>query len=73
MSMSIVSGWRRGGGASKASPEPSRESVEARHGGFADWSEDRLRLDFSVEAPANAGLIVAPVERCQEQGNRGHM
>lgn len=27
------------------------------HDGFAEWSEDRLRLDFSVEPATNARLV----------------
>ena len=43
-------------------PEPSWESIDARRVGFAEWEDDRIRLDFLMDASANAELIVAAVE-----------
>lgn len=57
----------------KGFPEPTWESVEARRVGFAEWSEDRLRLDFSLESAANASLVAAAVEQSRELGDRGHV
>lgn len=52
-------------------PEPTWESVEARRDGFTGWSEDRVRLDFLLEPPVDAGRVVVGVERFQESGGRG--
>ncbi|WP_404430131.1 ATP-binding protein [Microbacterium lacus] len=46
-------------------PEPSWESIDARRAGFAEWEDDRLRLDFLTDAAANTELIVAAVERAR--------
>lgn len=43
-------------------PEPTWESIEDRREGFAEWHDDRLRVDFLTDAAANAELIVAAVE-----------
>lgn len=46
-------------------PEPTWESIEARRAGFAEWTEDRLRLDFERTPGANADAVIAAVERAR--------
>lgn len=49
-------------------PEPGWESIAARRVGLAEWTEERLRLDFLHDPEANAAAIVAEVERRRDAG-----
>lgn len=44
-------------------PEPTWDSIEKRRASFADWDEERLRLDASRSPDTNARLIADHVTR----------
>lgn len=44
-------------------PEPAWPAVEARLAAFAEWDEDRLRLDFLADPAVNADAVVSALEQ----------